>query len=86
MQKKSVWETNEAKDTGWATFWLDGHRIDIGLQDGRFSWDGSRSTYVEKRNDYNPASLADKLDEIAATIKSAAQMERAIIVAEAFSK
>lgn len=77
MMKLSIWETNEQKDAGWATLWLDGYRIDIALKGGRFSWDGSQVSYLESAIGCNPASLADKLDEIAATFKDAAKMERA---------
>lgn len=82
MRKLSVWETDEARTNGWATLWLDGERIDIGLSRGRLTFDATARCMSQRSPESNPAALADKLDEIAATFKDAAKMERARLALE----
>jgi hypothetical protein len=79
MRKKSEWTRSEpgsGRSEGYATIYIDGNRIDFNLSRGRFSMDCESRSFVTSPNANNPAALADKLEEIAATFRDAAKQER----------
>jgi hypothetical protein len=76
MQRKSCLARSEDGRYGWATFYLDGHRIDLHVGDGKFTLEVDAKSITVAANANYPVSLAMTLEELAATFKDAAKQER----------